>query len=458
MKTIFSTASLPCALVFSTIQINAQSEPLGGQPAPGSKPSVPDLDAQVAYHRAFEAVLWAMPASAMHRFRQGLHQQPGMADNVITSYSGPLLPHTEVITGNTVTPYIAATSDLRNGPVVLVIPAGNEKATIYGQILNAWQATIADVGPAGRDQGKGGKYLLLPPGYDQPVPEDYLPVTSETFRVAFVFRSVAGPNSSEADAYAYTKGLQMYPLAEAANPRPTKFTDGRLLPLHTMPFYDIRALQDIHDFINVEPVQPRDKVMMGMLATIGIERGKPFAPEGKMKAAMERGVIDAYFYMQELYQKKIASNLFWPDRHWSFVMVPDANHGFEFVTDEAVEIDNRAAAWFFFTFYPRIMKPGQVGVTYLSPTADASGAALQAGKNYRLRVPADVPARQFWSLTMYDHATWTFIKNPLDRGGLSSLQKDTLKMNQDGSVDLYFGPTAPEGLESNWLPTMGKKP
>jgi hypothetical protein len=445
-------------LNLSIVRIKAQTEPLGGQPSIGSMPSVPDLESQVAYQRAFEAIVWAMPASAMHRFRMGLLDQPGMADNVINSYSGPLLPHTEVITGNTVTPYIAATSDLRSGPIVLEIPAKDDQASIYGQILNAWQVTIADVGPGGADKGAGGKYLLLPPDYDQPIPDGYIPVASATYRIAFVFRSVAAPNATQAEAYAYTKQLKMYPLTEAADPKPTRFVDGRSEPLFTMPYYDIRALQDIHDVINVEPVQPRDQVMIGMLATIGIEKGKPFAPEGKLKEAMERGVRDAYFYKQQLVEKMHNANMYWPDRHWSYVMSPDDNDGFAFVTHDAVEIDRRAAAWTFFTFYPRVMKMGQTPVVYLAPMADQSGRPLESGKNYRVRVPKDVPARQFWSLTMYDNATWTFIKNPLDRSGLASTQKEQLKFNSDGSVDLYFGPDAPKDFESNWLPTMGKKP
>ncbi len=184
--------------------------------------------------------------------------------------------------------------------------------------------------------------------------------------------------------------------------------------LHTLPFYDIRALQDIKDIIDVEPVRPQDKVMMGMLATIGIERGKPFNPQGKLKDAMERGVKDAYFYMQQLDAKLFASSLYWPDRHWSFVMVPDEKHGFEFVTDDAVQIDKRAAAWFFFTWYPKVLTE-HAGTVYLAPTADNDGHPLEPGKTYRLRVPKDVPARQFWSLTMYDNATWSFIINPCKR-------------------------------------------
>ncbi|HXK23438.1 MAG TPA: DUF1214 domain-containing protein [Myxococcota bacterium] len=282
-------------------------------------------------------------------------------------------------------------------------------------------------------------------------------IHSSSYRIMFIFRSVALEGATDADAYAYSKTLRMYLLSESAHPPETRFVDDRNYPLHTLPFYDIRALQDIHGIISVEPVQPRDKVMMGMLATLGIEPGKPFDPPAKLEAAMERGVVDAYHYMQQLDDKLFASNLYWPDRHWSFVMVPDEKHGFEFVTDDAVEIDKRAAAWFFFTFYPKILTQ-QAGTVYLAPIADSAGRRLQAGKTYRLRVPKDVPAKQFWSLAVYDRATWAFVKNPLDRAGLGSFNRDTMRMNGDGSVDLYFGPKAPAGLESNWIPTMGKEP
>jgi hypothetical protein len=429
----------------------------GGQPPPGPKPSADKLDEQVAYQRSFEAVLWAMPASAIYRFRVGLLEQPGMADNVVTAFSGPLHTFHELITPNQVTPYIGALSDLRNGAVVLEVPAKTDKAVLYGQVVDAWQATIADVGPSGLDKGAGGKYLFLPPGYKDPLPEGYFQIHSSSYRIMFAFRSIPLNGASDAEAHEYSKTLKLYPLSEAAAPKPTRFVDGRPYPLHTLPFYDIRALQDIHDIVSVEPVQPRDKVMMGMLATIGIEPGKPFAPPANLQPAMEKGVIDAYYYMQNLDTKLFASNLYWPDRHWNFAMVPDEKHGFEFVTDDAVQIDKRAAAWFFFTFYPKVLSE-HAGTVYLAPIADKNGQPLKAGKTYKLTVPKDVPARQFWSLTLYDRATWAFIQNPLDRAGLGSFNKDTMKMNSDGSVDLYFGPTTPAGLESNWIPTMGKEP
>ena len=426
-----------------------------GQPLPGTNQSIPDLEEQVAYHRAFEAVVWAMPASAIHRFRQGLYDVPGVEDNVVIAFSGTLKARHEVITANTALPYIAAFTDLRSGPVVVEVPAATDKASLYGQVVDAWQVTIAAVGPSGPDKGAGGKYLFIPPGYQDAIPEGYFPIHSTSYRLALAFRSVPGKGASQADAY--TKTLKMYPLSEADSPKPTRFVDGLPLTIHTLPYYDIRALQDIHDFVSVEPVQERDKVMIGMLAAIGIEKGKPFTPSPKMKAAMERGVVDAYHYMQELTLKLLQENLWWPDRHWAMVLVPDESGGFEFITDRAVEIDKRAAIWFPAIFLPPKYDE-KAATAYISAIADKGGKAVEAGKLYRIRVPKDTPAKQFWSITVYDNATWGFIMNPQDRSGLGMLDTDKMEVNDDGSVDVYVGPKAPDGLECNWIPTADKDP
>ena len=169
-----------------------QTELLGGQPPLGSMASVPDLDEQVAYHRAFEAVVWAMPASAIYRFRQGLYDVPGVEDNVVVAFSGTLKSRHEAITANTALPYIAAFTDLRSGPVVVEVPAATEKASLYGQVVDAWQVTIAGVGPSGPDKGAGGKYLFIPPGHQDPIPEGYFPIRSRSYRLALAFRSVPG--------------------------------------------------------------------------------------------------------------------------------------------------------------------------------------------------------------------------------------------------------------------------
>jgi hypothetical protein len=411
----------------------------------------------VTYQRAFEAVIWSMPAVSIYRMRAGAIDNLGVADNVIIANSRPCTPHCEVLTANTATPYIAAYTDLRKGPVVLEVPAKTDKSVFYGQIVDAWQISIADVGPTGPDKGLGGKYLLLPPGYDKPIPGGYLPIHSPGYRVALAFRSVKLAGATDTDAYDYSRRLRLYGLADAANPPLQKFVETGDKRYPTLPFYDARYFQDLYDIVSVEPAQPRDKVMMGMLASIGIEPGKPFAPTAEAKAAMDKAVVDAYFYLQEKAHAIAAAHPYWSDRHWASMLIPDSRGGFGYETDNAILLDERGVQFFVGTYYPKVLNE-HAATMYLGAFADNQGALLEPGKTYRLHVPADTPAAQFWSLTVYDRATWAFIYTPEMRPGISSFDKGKLKANADGSVDLFFGPKAPEGLEVNWIPTRGKTP
>lgn len=456
-------SALAC-LIFglAIFQAHAQTEPIGGQPSPGSKPSVGDLQSQVDYQRAFEAVVWSAPAVGIYRLRAGAFTALGADNNVILACSAAAKPNIEALTANNVTPYIAAYTDLRKGPVVLEVPAKTDKGVLYGQIVDAWQTSIAGVGPSGADKGAGGKYLLLPPGYKDEIPAGYLPIKADSYRIAFAFRSIQLGNATQEDAYQYSKKLKMYYLSDAANPPQQRFldpcnvNDPKRYP--TLPIYDISHFQDIYDIVSVEPVKTRDKVMMGMLASIGIEPGKPFNPDAKVKAAMERAVVDAYFYLEQKSFEFFSANLYWPNRHWASTLLPDPEEGFGYETTDSILLDQRAFQFFVGTYYPEKLVPGHAATMYMGAIADSTGQPLTAGKTYRLHVPKEVPAQQFWALTVYDSATWAFIYTPLMRPGLTSFEKSKMKMNSDGSVDLYIGPTAPPGFESNWVPTSGKRP
>lgn len=185
---------------------SSAQEPLGGQPAPGVKPSVANFEDQVAYQRAFEAVIWSQPATAIYGIRRSMIDGLGMKDNEVIAMSKPLKARHEVLTGNNTTPYILANADLRGGPVVVEIPAATDKGTLYGQVVDAWQVSVADVGPSGEDKGKGGKYLFLPPGYKGEKPSGYFVVPSPSYRIAFAFRSIKLPGMTDEDANACAAG------------------------------------------------------------------------------------------------------------------------------------------------------------------------------------------------------------------------------------------------------------
>lgn len=467
----------PCAFVLCILLLAslamltptwAQTEPQGGQPATGAKPSVSDLEEQVVYQRAFEAVIWSQPAIGIYGFRRAFKELGVQADEIV-AMSRPVMARHELLTANNNTPYIAANGDLRGGPVVLEVPAESAKGVLFGQVVDAWQETIAAVGPSGSDHGKGGKYLFLPPGYEGTIPDGYIAVRSPNYRISFAFRSIKLPGMTDEDAHAYAQKLRMYPLVEAANPKPTRFADTWPQPLHTLPFYDFRYFRDLYEALDGEPVRPRDKVMMGMLASLGIEAGKPFDPPLKYKAAMERAVVDAYFYMQDRVYKVQSKNMSYPDRHWSFFFIPDNEGSVDFDLPNGLFYTQRSDMYHPGTYYPpRVPSVGQISewakaghlpaTAYLTAMDDKNGKPLEAGRLYRLRVPADMPVKQFWSLIVYDYATFAFIYNPLERVGLSTYDLGGMKKNADGSVHIYFGPKAPEGLEPNWIPTQGKRP
>ncbi|OZI40407.1 hypothetical protein CEG14_01165 [Bordetella genomosp. 1] len=434
-----------------------ESEPLGGQPPAGAAASVADFDYQIRYQRAFEAVLWAMPAVAMYSFRRAAFDGLGLKDNDIIAYSATATPRLEAITANSTTPYITAFTDLRNGPVVLEVPPAGPDGSVYGQVVDAWQFTIADVGPSGLDKGKGARFLFTPPGYGERVPDGYIHVASPNYRISLAFRSVPAPGKTAEDAYRYARKLRMYALSQARTPPEQRFVDPIDQRYPTLPFYDERHFHDMHAILSVEPVKEHDKVMMGMLASLGIEHGKPFTPDDKARKAMRQAAIDAWFYMQQWFENFPAEKRYWPDRHYASLLQADRNRRFTFVYDDRIDLIERAAEYFWCTYMPKELGDNPA-TQYLMAVADAAGKPLQAGKRYRLDVPAQMPVRQFWALTVYDRATNAFIYSKSGRTTLSSYDVDRMKKNADGGVTLFIGPSAPAGYESNWIPTEGKRP
>ncbi len=449
------TTVLACVVATSVPGVRAQAtnEPIGGKPPKGVTSSITDYDYQLKYMRAFEVGVWAMPALGIYGFRRATLAVGG-DDNTILAWSKVAGPNAELLTANDTTPYILAMSDLSKGPAVLEVPPATEKAQLYGQIVDMWQFAIADVGPVGLDKGKGGKYLFLPPGYDGPMPEGTIVLHSPSYRIYLAFRSIRKNGATMEEAYEYSKRLKMYYLDD---PKPTRFIDPSDMRFPSLIPYDETMFRDIHDIFSIEPVKAQDKIMMGYLSYLGIERGKPFNPDEATKRAMRQAAADVYFTMQHrlTYQKK--DMYYWPGRHWQDVLTPDRNGFFSFVYDDMIDVDARAERYFFATYYPRkyYEKPASI---YIFAKMDANGDPLEAGKLYKLRIPAHMPVTQFWSLIVYDGETWAFIYTKEGKVGISSYQMDRLEKNPDGSVTLYFGPEPPKGFESNWIPTAGKIP
>ena len=199
--------------------------------------------------------------------------------------------------------------------------------------------------------------------------------------------------------------------------------------------------------------------MMGMLKTIGIEKGKPYNPAAKTKEIFRRAAIDGDFYMRDGYIDGVPAEMMWgAERTWRDVFFTDPDGGFSWDTEGMLDYDNRAIRnWFNVIYFPAKVAE-RPATMYIDTPLDSDGNVFQAGKTYKLNVPKDVPVNKFWSLTIYDMATWAFIYTPEGKPGISSRDRDKMKLNADGSVDIYFGPKAPKGYENNWISTGGKVP
>ncbi len=427
-------------------------EPLGGKPPADMKPSITDYDYQTRYMRAFEVALWAMPAVSIYGFKRAT-EAVGGTENTILAWSKVATPKAELLTANNVTPYILAMTNLKPGPVVVEVPAKSDTALLYGQIVDHWQYAIADVGPIGVDKGKGGKYLLLPPNYQGEVPRGYHVLRSPSYRVYFAFRAVPAPGATAADASAYARRIRMYYLND---PKPTRFIDPADMRFPTMPRYDESFFQDVYEIFTLEEVKPEDKIMMGYLASLGIEKGKPFRPDAKTKRAMRQAAADVYYYLQNQFIHPDPKMYYWPDRQWQDVLTPDPNGTFSFVMDDRIDIDARANRYFFATYYPRKYYSPPANI-YIYTLTDKNGEPIDGKRLYRLKIPKDMPVTQFWSLILYDADTWAFIYTREGKVGISAFDLPGLKRDPDGGVTLYFGPEPPPGLESNWIPTAGKR-
>jgi hypothetical protein len=399
--------------------------------------------------RAVEAVNWGMPAVNYDRMYQAMVRAGGGSNQIVYWSRLPdwknqtLTPNPDVI-------YLMPFFNTKEvGPIVLEIPPA-DGGSITGSVMDAWQAALEDVGPAGADKGKGGQYLILPPDYSGKAPEGYIVLPSSTYQGFALVRSVlkSGSDADVAKAVAYAKRIKLYPLSQAANPPQTTFVDVIDMVFDATIPYDLRFFRSLDRMVQIEPWLPRDKVMIDMLKSIGIEKGKPFDPDVKRQAILNDAAREAHAWLDARFGSAFPP--YYTGTQWGVPGMPefvDTMATF-YEKPNAYTVDERGLEYFFVFGNVKHLGTGQF---YLWATRDKAGDSLDGGNSYRLTVPANVPAKQYWSAVVYDRATHGFIRN-LSRYNRSS-QSPNIQTNADGSVDIYFGPEAPVGKESNWIPT-----
>jgi len=419
----------------------------------------PHAHDRLLHQRAVEAVLWSMPVLSDMFFRESLARDLGMVPGDVVVMSRPLAARHQVLTASCQVNYACIAYDLSGGPLVIEVPASDGDYAIIGEICDNWQAPVTMVGAEGPDAGAGGRYLLLPPGWPGEVPAGFFEVPMQGYRGTMVFRPVVvGPEGTMEGAITLARKTRTWPLAELARPRPTRVIDGWDRSWHSLPVYDCSWFEKLARFVNDEPLRPRDRVMIGMLATLGIEKGRPFQPDARTRRLLEAAIQDAFQIMQQGFLTPGQALVpWWQDSQW-MNMNPElfrkTGQDWSFETAGGVWTYERAIAPFFWANYlPRHLGGGQLNLMGLR---DTLGELLSGQRTYRLRVPADVPVEKSWSLIMYSLETKSFIPNPLDRAGIDSCAKSKLRRNADGSVDIFAGDKVPRGYEANWLPSAGR--
>jgi hypothetical protein len=335
---------------------------------------------------------------------------------------------------------------------VLEIPTAEAGAVIVGSVDTAWQNALEDVGPAGADKGKGGKFLITPPGYTASPPPGYTVLRSDTYQGFVILRSNFRSRSDAdiAAAVQHGKRIRIYPLGTPAES--TTFVDMYDKPFDATIPYDWRFFESLNRFVQVEPWLTRDKVMIDLLKSIGIEKGTPFTPDAATKELLNEAAREARAFIEQEYQSAFEPPFF-PGTHWAVPVPQETLDGMMsgFADPNSYAIDGRASMYSMAYFSAKHLGAGQF---YVMAIKDRSGAALDGQKIYRLTVPAKAPVSQYWSATAYDRETHALIRDAA-RASRASNASD-LKLNQDGSATLYFGPRAPAGQESNWVPTNGR--
>jgi hypothetical protein len=415
------------------------------------------VQAELVFPRAVEAAIWGMPAVSMAAFRRSLPRDLGAKFGDVVYMSDVMRSRHGFLTANNQTPYVAVVLDLRNGPMVLQVPAASDKVALFGSGIDSWQVPLVDVGPTGEDAGKGGRYLFTPPGHQEPAPGGFFVVPSPTMFVHLGLRPITRSAGTLADAVAYSRDVKAYPLAAADDPPENRYVDAFPKTWNTLATFDLDFFRLLAEAVDLEPAQDKDAVMLGMLASIGIEKGKPFQPNPERADLLTKAAQAAERYMSD-YMTNVAFEPQWPDSKW-VVLHHDDNFGFSFHGDGELDYDRRAGGFTYFaTWAPKHFgEPGKLPASsYVHGFTDADGDRFDGNSTYRVRFPADTPTREFWSVIAYEVGTNAFIPTPQDLVGVSSYDKDHLVVNDDGSIEVYIGPSAPEGLEPNWIPTGGR--
>ena len=436
-----------------------------------TKETAQALRDELLYHRATQTYLWALPLVNTLGMKEGSEKAFGAGYHVLPVWKKRLDARTLVTTPNSDVIYAMSYVDLgKDGPLVLDAPPN-----LQGILLDAWQRPIpvdggtfaGDVGFFGPDQGQGGKFLLLPPGYKGEVPAGYHVYRSGTNTVFVFLRAFYADPANLKPTNDLVERVKITPLKGEA--KAMTFPDASGVPVNMLPRSDATTFDALKRLVDAEGPHLADPDWMGMLAGLGIVRGQPFQPDERTRGILDRAAKSAYKMSRVIaFDEAVSGRSFrmYPGRRWINPMAdataekPSGQLDLSWRrADRGGALDVDCRPWFFSNYYS--ISPGMLsqvpgkGAFYVIAFTDADGVPLTGGTDYTLNLPKDVPAANFWSVTLYEAENASGLANGQPFPSLGS--RDRPAPNADGSTDLYLGPKAPAGKEKNWLATVPGK-
>ncbi len=473
VSSIAATCLFSVSLAGSVAADQARFDGLANLPFEQNRPTpetARTLMQELTFQQATQVYLWAMPLINTLGMKFGSEEVFGAGYNILPVWKERLDPKTLVTTPNSDVLYAMSYVDMgETGPLVFEAPPN-----LQGILLDFWQRPIpvdggkffGDVGLPGPDAGKGGKFLILPPGYDGDVPEGYYVYRSGTKNVFIFLRAFYQDPADLSPAVSLMEQVKIYPLnLPEADRKAMEFPNASGVPANMLPHSDFSAFEQLKWLADKEGEDLASADGLGLLANIGIIAGRPFAPDDETRAILNAAAKTAYNTSRVIGMKSEIGGRdlrVWKDRQW----VNPINNVSAPGPDKTLDLTwrNKAAgfyeieprAWMFTNYYS--ISPGMVsqnpgkGAAYEIAFNDADGKPLSGDESYKVTLPPKVPAGLFWSMTLYEAENASGLATNVRRfPSLGSRDKPVL--NSDGTIDLYVGPKAPEGKEANWLAT-----
>ena len=420
---------------------------VGGYPTAETAQQLYD---ELDFQRAVQAYLWALPMASYGAMADA-HYQLGAGDHAVIVADNSAEPRQLILTANQDTIYMSGVLDLSQGPMVIDVPAG-----LLGTMNNIWQQPLVDIGgPFSPEQNRGGRFLILPPAYDGPMPAiAYHVVRSDSNIVIYYLRALPKTLDDFPRLRELVRTFRQYRLAEAADPPDMTFISMAGLDADFLVTEGLAFFENLARYINQNPPRKQDMALLGMLETLGIAHGREFKPDGRMRdilteaARVGRAMAEVVAWHPRVPETDLHP---YPGSPWKRIFISDDP---TFQTPDYLAVDQRSRFGFEAIGTSKSMVVAAVGQgsQYVGVYQDAQGRWLTGDHTFKIHLPKDIPAANFWSLAVYDNYSRSLIQNDEGIASLGSIRGAVA--NPDGSVDAYFGPACPTGVpKANWIQT-----